>query len=176
MILITGATGTIGRELVKQLVEASQKVRVLVRDPAKALKFGSRVEVVKGDLSKPETLGAVFVGVDKVFVLCAAGPALVTLEGNAYDAAKRAGTNHIVKLSAAGIETDFFAAAPGATWHYESERRLRALGAAWTILRPGPFASNVINFWGSYSEAGSFSRRAMGGTLKSIRATSPPWQ
>ncbi|MBI3609660.1 MAG: SDR family oxidoreductase [Nitrospirae bacterium] len=156
MILIAGATGTVGSELVKQLVEARQKVRVLVRDPAKALNLGSGVEVVKGDLSKPETLGAAFAGVDKAFVLSPPGPDLATLEGNAYDAAKRAGAKHIVKLSAAGIEADFFAAAPGATWHNESERRLRALGVAWTILRPGPFASNVINFWGIKQRGGLF--------------------
>jgi uncharacterized protein YbjT (DUF2867 family) len=156
MILITGATGTVGSELVKQLVEARQKVRALVRDPAKALKFGSGVEVVKGDLSKPETLGAAFVGVDKAFVLSAAGPDLVTLEGNAYDAAKRAGIKHIVKLSAFGVETDIIPGAPGMKWHNESERRLRALGTAWTILRPGPFASNVINFWGIKQRGGLF--------------------
>lgn len=71
MILVTGATGTVGSELVKQLLEARQKVRVLVRDPAKASKFGSEVEVLKGDLSKPETLGGAFAGVDKAFVLSA---------------------------------------------------------------------------------------------------------
>ena len=155
MILITGATGTVGSELVKQLVEARQKVRVLVRNPAKALKFGNAVEVVKGDLSKPETLGAAFVGVDKAFVL-SAGPDLATLEGNAYDAAKRAGAKHIVKLSAFGIETGIMDGAPGMEWHGESEKRLRALGTAWTILRPGPFASNVINFWGIRQRGGLF--------------------
>jgi uncharacterized protein YbjT (DUF2867 family) len=156
MILITGATGTVGSELVKQLVEARQKVRALVRDPAKASKFSNAVEVVKGDLSKPATLTAAFVGADKVFVLTAPGPDMVELEGNAYEAAKRAGAAHIVKLSAFGIEADFFAAAPGATWHNESERRLRSIGTAWTILRPGPFASNVINFWGITQRGGLF--------------------
>lgn len=155
MILITGATGTVGSELVKQLVAARQKVRVLVRDPAKALKFGNAVEVVKGDLSKPETLAAAFVGVDKAFVL-SAGPELATLEGNAYDAAKRAGTKHIVKLSAFGLGTGIMDGAPGMEWHGESEKRLRALGTAWTILRPGPFASNVINFWGITQRGGLF--------------------
>ena len=156
MILIIGATGTVGNELVKQLVEARQKVRVLVRDPEKALKFGTGVEVVKGDLSKPETLGAAFVGVDKAFVLSPPGPELATLEGNAYDVAKRAGTKHIVKLSALGVDTDIMAGAPGMEWHGESEKRLRALGTAWTILRPGPFASNVINFWRIKQRGGLF--------------------
>lgn len=156
MILITGATGTVGTELVTQLVQAGQQVRVLVRDSSKASKFGHVVDIVEGDLLKPETLGAAFVGVDKAFVLCPPGPGLVTMESNAYNAAKQAGIRHIIKLSAAGIETDFFAAAPGATWHRESERRLRTLGPAWTILRPGPFASNVIKFWGISQRGGLF--------------------
>lgn len=155
MILITGATGTVGSTLVKQLVETCQKVRVLVRDPLKALKFDAGVEVVKGDLSKPDTLGAAFDGVDKAFVL-SAGPELAKLEGNAYDAAKRAGTKHIVKLSAFGLGTGIMDGAPGMEWHAESEKRLRALGTAWTILRPGPFASNVINIWGIKQRGGLF--------------------
>lgn len=80
----------------------------------------------------------------------------MTLEGNAYDAAMRAGAKHIVKLSAFGVETDIMPGAPGMKWHNESERRLRALGIAWTILRPGPFASNVINFWGIKQRGGLF--------------------
>ena len=157
MILITGATGTVGSELVKQLVEARQNVRVLVRNPEKALKFGTGVDVVKGDLSKPETLGAAFIGVDKVFVLTAPGPDMVELEGNAYEAAKRAGAKHIVKLSAQGVEEGgLIAKTPGGEWHSRSEKRLRALGVAWTILRPGPFASNVINFWGINQRGGLF--------------------
>lgn len=156
MILITGATGTVGSELVKQLVEARQKVRVLVRDEAKARKFGDKVEVVKGDLSKPETLGAAFAGADKAFVLCAPGPDMVKLEGNAYDAAKNAGAKHIVNLSAINIDADFMAQAPGAVWHAESERRLRALDTPWTILRPGPFASNALRIWGIGERGGLF--------------------
>lgn len=157
MILITGATGTVGSEVVKQLVEAGQEVRALVRDLAKALKFGTGVEVVKGDLSKPETLAAAFIGADKAFVLCAPGPDMVELEGNAYDAAKRADTKHIVKLSALSVEGGgLMAKTPGGEWHSRSEKRLRALGTAWTILRPGPFASNVINFWGIKQRGGLF--------------------
>lgn len=154
-ILVTGATGTVGSEVVKQLVEAGQQVRALARDLAKASEFDKAVEVVKGDLAKPETLGAAFVGVDKAFVL-SVGPELAKLEGNAYDAAKSAGTKHIVKLSAFGVGTDIMAGAPGNDWHTESERRLRALGVVWTILRPAPFASNAINVWGMKQRGGLF--------------------
>lgn len=154
MILVTGATGTVGSEIIRQLVEANQKVRALVRDPAKR-KFGDAVQVVTGDLSKPETLTAAFAGVDKAFVL-SVGPELEKLEANAYEAAKIAGTKHVVKLSALGIEADFMAKAPMADWHGGSERRLRALGIAWTILRPGPFASNVLKVWGIKERGGLF--------------------
>ena len=135
LILVTGATGTVGSEVVKQLVEAGQKVSALVRDPAKATKFRNAVEVVKGDLSKPETLVAAFAGVDKAFVV-SVGPDLAKLEANAFDAAKKASVNHIVKLSGRHLDADFMAGTALAHWHNESERRLRALGTAWTILRP----------------------------------------
>lgn len=81
---------------------------------------------------------------------------MVELEGNAYEAAMRAGARHIVKLSAFGVGTDIMAGAPGQEWHSRSEHRLRALGPAWTILRPGPFASNVKNFWGIRQRGGLF--------------------
>lgn len=139
MILVVEATGTVGTEFVTQLAEARQKVRALVHNPGQASKFVAAIEVVTGDLTKPETLSAAFAGVDKAFVLYAPGPNMAELKGNAYDAAKKAGTRHIVKLSAAGIEADFFPASPEAMWPNESERRLRALGIAWTVLRPGPF-------------------------------------
>lgn len=142
-ILVTGATGTVGSEVVKQLVEGGRKVRALVRNPAKAAKFGNAVEVIKGDLAKPEALVAAFAGVDKAFVL-SNGPELAKLEANAFDAAKRAGIKHIVKLSGRHLDADFMAGTGLAQWHDESERRLRTLGIAWTILRPGLFASNVL--------------------------------
>ena len=145
MILVTGATGPVGSEVVKQLVEAGQKVRALVRDPAKA-KFDKAVEVVVGDLTKPETLKAAFAGIDKAFVLVN-GPELDRLEANAFDAAKRAGVKHIVKMSG-GIEgdrkSDVMAGTVLLKWHRDSEQRLRELGINWTILRPGVFASNVL--------------------------------
>lgn len=146
MILVTGATGTVGSEVVKQLLEAGQKVRVLVRDPAKAAKFGGKVEVVQGDLDKPETLGPAFAGVDKAFVL-AMGLDLPKLEGNAFDAAKKAGVKHIVKLSALGASIE-----PGieiSRWHHACEEKLKATGIAWTMLRPGNFASNALSWAGS---------------------------
>lgn len=143
LILVTGATGTIGSEVVKQLVEGGHRVRALTRDPAKASKFNNAVEVIKGDLEKPDTLDAAFAGVDKTFIL-ANGPELAKMEANAFAAAKKAGVKHIVKLSGRHLDTDFMSGTALAQGHNESEEKLRALGIAWTILRPGLFASNML--------------------------------
>jgi uncharacterized protein YbjT (DUF2867 family) len=144
LILVTGATGTVGSEVVKQLVEAGRKVRALVRNPAKAKTLGGAVEIVVGDLEKPETLGPAFEGVDAAFVLCNASPLLPVLESNAFEAAKRAGVRHIVKLSGRHINADFMAKTALVAWHAPSEQRLQTLGIPWTILRPGNFASNFL--------------------------------
>jgi hypothetical protein len=127
-------------------------VRALVRDPAKAAKLGSAVEVVTGDLAKPETLGAAFAGADKAFVLAPPVAALETLEANAFEAAKKAGVKQIVNLS------NFGAGSFGTSiwrWHGASEERLRALGVAWTILRPARFMSNTPYSWDSIKEQGT---------------------
>ena len=141
MILVTGATGTIGREVVAQLLAAGERVRVLARDPAKAAKLGAGVEIAQGDLAKPETLTAAFEGIEKVFLL-ATGPELANLEAHAITAAKRASVKHIVKLSAQGADIE-----PGiqlGRWHRESEKNLEESGLTWTILRPGYFSSNTL--------------------------------
>ncbi len=58
MILVSGATGNVGRELVKYLLKESARVRVLMRDERKAVQFGDKVEIAIEDLDKPETLSA----------------------------------------------------------------------------------------------------------------------
>jgi uncharacterized protein YbjT (DUF2867 family) len=146
LILVTGATGTVGSELVKQLAETGQRVRALVRDPKKAERFPKAVEFVHGDLADPATLAPAFAGVDNVFVVVPAGPMLPALEANAFEAATQEGVGHIVKLSARHVDADFMARTPLAQWHRDSEQRLRSLGIPWTILRPGTFASNVLSW------------------------------
>ncbi len=150
-ILVVGATGTVGSELVKQLVEAGHHVRALARDPDKARKLGEAVDVVFGDLAKPETLSDAFAGVEKVFILAPPVPSMEELEANAFAAAEEAGVKHAVYLSnfGAGVfDDDLFRA------HGANERRLRTLGMTWTILRPTRFMSNTPYGWAAVRDKG----------------------
>ena len=95
MILITGATGNVGQELTQQLLEAGQPMRLLTRDAGKLSTLEGRVEIVVGDLGKPETLKAAFEGVERLFLVTAT----TQQDENVLKAAKDAGVRHVVKLS-----------------------------------------------------------------------------
>ncbi len=140
MILITGATGNIGRELILILFEMGEPIRVLVRNETKVAGLDPRIERAVGDLSAPDTLLSALRGVDKVF--------LVTFETqqdvNVIEAAKLAGVRHIVKLST--LEATEHKIQVG-KWHHEREQLIRASGLDWTFLRPGMFMSNTIDWW-----------------------------
>ncbi len=142
MILVTGATGTIGSDVVRQLAARGAKVRALTRDPAKA-RVPAGVEVVRGDYGDPASLDAALSGATAVFLLRPPGPD----EGQdaaLADAARTAGAERLVKLSAIGTgDPD---SGPSAQWHLAGERAVRDSGLAWTVLRPSSFASNTLTW------------------------------
>lgn len=144
LILVVGSTGTVGSEVVKQLVGAGQNVRALARDPDKAKKLGGAADIVFGDLARPETLSEAFAGAKRVFVLAPPVPNLEEIEAHAFAAAKRADAKHIVYLSNFGAG-EF----KGGIWqwHGASEKRLRETGVAWTILRPARFMPETPFPW-----------------------------
>jgi uncharacterized protein YbjT (DUF2867 family) len=145
MILVTGATGMVGREVVKLLADAGQKVRALTRDPAKA-KFDKAVEVVAGDLDQPASLDKAAAGADAVFIL-ATGPKLPVHTANAVAAAKKAGAKRLVKLSVLGAGQPSGGRAI-IEWHDAAEKAITDSGIPWTFVRPGSFMSNALQWVG----------------------------
>jgi len=140
-ILVTGATGTIGRNVVEQLVKRGASVRALVRDPAKA-DFPSGVDVVKGDLLDVDSLRSAFSGVSTLFLLNAVAPDEFTQALIALNAAREAGIDRLVYLSV--IHSDVYVNVPHFAGKYGIERMIEKMGFSATILRPAYFISNDV--------------------------------
>jgi uncharacterized protein YbjT (DUF2867 family) len=151
MILVTGATGNIGRELVRELDEKNAEFRILVRDPARAAGLPERGEHVVGDLSAPATLVPAFDRADKLFLLT---PGIGTAHtAHAVAAAKAARVQHIVHLSSFNVLGDPMPAM--GRWHHQREQIIRDSGIPATFLRPGGFMSNAFD-WAPTIRAGGY--------------------
>lgn len=142
MLLVTGATGNVGRELVRTLVERGAEVRALVRDPARAATLPDRAERAVADLDDPGTLARAFDGVDRLFLLTP-GIGLTHTE-HAVAAARAAGVTHVVQLSSYNVLGDPMPAM--GRWHHEREELLRASGIPTTVLRPGGYMTNAFDW------------------------------
>ncbi|MEV5433114.1 SDR family oxidoreductase [Streptomyces sp. NPDC052701] len=146
MILVTGATGTIGSELVRQLAARGEKVRALTRDPGRA-RTPEGVETVRGDHRDQASVEAALTGVHAVFLVAVLGPEDTGREPRLIRAARAAGVRRIVKLSAIG--TGDPGLGPVGSWHAAGERALADSGLEWTVLRPSTFASNTLSWAGA---------------------------
>lgn len=138
-ILVTGATGRVGSQVVKQLVQRGADVRVLVRDPSKA-DFPAGVEVVQGDLLNIDALRTAFTGVSTLFLLNAVAgdeftQALITL-----NVARESGVDRVVYLSV--LHSDRFVNVPHFAVKLGAERMIEQMGFSATILRPSYFIDN----------------------------------
>jgi uncharacterized protein YbjT (DUF2867 family) len=138
-ILVTGATGRVGRHLVNHLVARGAAVRVLTRDPSKA-KFPAGVEVVQGDLLDVDALRSAFSGINTLFLLNAVTgdeftQALITL-----NIAREAGVERVVYLSV--FNADRAVNVPHFAVKFSAERMLAQMGFSATILRPAYFIDN----------------------------------
>jgi uncharacterized protein YbjT (DUF2867 family) len=143
-ILVIGATGNVGRQVISQLITANVRVRALTRYPD-SVSLPAQVEIVRGDLTIPSTLDRSLDDVDAVFLVWTApatafAPALARIAKH---------VPRVVFLSSPHQTAHPFFQQPNpvATMHAEIERLIEASGLQWTFLRPGMFAANALLWW-----------------------------
>lgn len=155
MILVVGATGNIGGEVVRLLAAKGLPLRVVVRDVAKAsAKFGEGVEVVQGDLRDPASLPAALDGVEKAFLVTPLALDQVAMKNTLIDAAAGAGVKHIVMSTGIGAAAD--AAVQFGRWHGENQERAKQSGMDWTFVQPTFFMQNFLMSAPTIADHGAF--------------------
>lgn len=153
--LVTGATGSVGRNVVSELLKLGVPVRALTRDPAKA-NLPEGVEVVQGDLAVPESLTQAFDGVSAVH--------LINFAGDHYE--PLANGQQIVELAVqAGIKR---VTVLGGRADGPLEQALAASDLEWTLLHPVEFMSNTLQWWAETVRAGGVIREPFGGRLSAM--------
>ncbi|NUS04200.1 MAG: NmrA family NAD(P)-binding protein [Nonomuraea sp.] len=154
-ILVTGATGTVGRLVVEELVQAGQRVRALTRNPAEA-GLPEGVEVVAGDLAQPGSLAAAFEGVTAVHFINFAGDDYAPLPDGAglVELAVKAGVRRATVL--------------GGREDGELEQALAAADLEWTLLHPVEFMSNTLKWWAQTIRTEGVIKEPFGGRLSAL--------
>ena len=144
LILVTGATGLVGGELVRRLSGRGVRVRALVRNAgtsnaakASALAQLPGVEIADGDLAQPATLASALRGVDRAMLISSSDAAMRDVQCTFVDAARAAGTGHVVKLS--GIIPELDSPFRFARMHGEIEQHIEQSGVPFTHIRAGEF-------------------------------------
>jgi len=143
-IFVIGATGTVGRQVISQLIAANVRVRALARNPDSA-NLPAQVEIVQGDLTIPDTLDRSLDDVDEVFMVW-------TAPGTAFAPALERIAKQVSRI--VFLSTPYQTAHPlfqqpnpHAKMHAEFDRLIEASGLQWTFLRPGMFAANALLWW-----------------------------
>ena len=156
MILITGATGTNGIEIVNLLSRMGVACRALVRSSEKsgALANLPGVEVAYGDFADRDTLTRALEGIDRALLISSIDPKLPELQGNFVRAAKAAGVRHVVKFS--GMDAHVHSEWRFLRWHGEAEKELEDSGLAFTHLQPNQFMQVYLRFQPAIASQGKF--------------------
>ncbi|WP_310620990.1 SDR family oxidoreductase [Flexibacterium corallicola] len=154
MILLTGATGTTGKQVVDLLVQNGVQVRALVRDKTRATDLALKgVELVEGSFENIEEMPHLFEGIERAFFLSGISDKQRDYEPRFYDMAKRSGIKHVVKQSAWVAE--YPDGGYMAKTHSLGEGYLKASSLTYTIIRPNYFMQNFVDFAPSIKEQGA---------------------
>jgi uncharacterized protein YbjT (DUF2867 family) len=141
MILITGASGNVGKEVLRQIVQTGVQVRAAFQSVRKGALAPSGIEVVVADYNQPDTLRAALKSVDRVFLVGPPTEQLPELERKAIDVIRGSEVGHVVKLSAMGGKEAIFP-----RQHAQSEDYIQSSGVPFTFLRPNGFMQNMVNY------------------------------
>jgi len=144
MILITGASGNVGAEVLRQISESDHPVRAAFQSTSRMTTAPAGVETVLMDYNQPETVRAAVRDVDHVFLVGPVAPNLVELESRATGAMKGSRVRQIVNLSAIGTNQATFP-----RQHHQAEDYIRSSGIGYTFLRPNGFMQNMIGYNGA---------------------------
>jgi uncharacterized protein YbjT (DUF2867 family) len=155
MILVTGATGNIGAELVKKLSGSGEPVRAFVRNRSQAHSISlPGIDVVEGDFAKPESFTRSLEGVDRLFLLIPSSSEVEEQQRNFVDAAKKSRVRHVVKLSQ--LDADEHSLGRFQRYHGVVENYIRESDIPYTFLRPNLFMQGLLNFRSTISSQGVF--------------------
>ena len=159
MILVTGASGTVGKAVLNEVVRSGAKHKAMYRSAHETAKAPAETPTVIADFSKKEALASALRGVESVYLVCSPVPELVHLETNMIDASVAAGVKHIVLNSALGAG-DYAKSFP--SWHRKVEDKLKTTKTSFTILRPNSFHQNVLTYFAPSIRAQSVFYSSMG--------------
>ena len=159
MILITGASGTVGRPVLEEVIKLGRPARAMYRSAEDARRAPSGVATVIADFADKASLTDALKGVDAIYLVCSPIPQLVELESNVIDTCKQSGVGHVVLNSALGAG-DYPKSFP--SWHRKVEDKLKATGLGYTILRPNTFMQNIVAYNASSIRAQGAFYSAMG--------------
>jgi uncharacterized protein YbjT (DUF2867 family) len=155
MILVTGATGNNGTEIIKRLAAKNVQVRVMVRNHNRASAIEvPNVEIVEGDFDRPETLLKALAGVERAFLLTHSSERAEAQQIAFIDAAQKSGVKQIIKLSQ--FAADANSPVRFLRYHAAVEATLQSSGIAYTLLRPNLFMQGLLNFRSSIATQSSF--------------------
>lgn len=148
MILVTGASGTMGRavlhEVAKETAKTGENYRAMYRSFGDAAKAPAGASTIIADFGKKDTLPAALRNVTGVYIVCSPIPQLIEFEWNMIDACVHAGVSHVVLSSAMGAR-EYRKSFP--SWHRRVEDKLKSTKISHTILRPNSFHQNVLTYY-----------------------------